>query len=317
MSEVLQLLAEARIPIRDHGDNVGQGFVNICCPFCGEPRFHLGINLEEHWFKCLMCGQGGPWYSLARLLQQRYPQVNWFSLRGPYDRPRYLDEQSVSPVMKQRIKRLTRPFDSYEEISKRDQAAWNYLVKVRELAPDVIKETGVSVGRGEMRGCVAFVDGEFLAARRYRGFGPTWLKRGSAEAPYGATWVARVHPLWVVICEGVFDVLSVPLGHALGMLGITSGVKWIDTAVSLLPETEAIVMGLDRGVSTRTISTISLLFLDEGYGVYVWDWSDPLFDGIKDLDEVRLRYGEEWLHDRLLSLIGQGAKRSEALVDLL
>lgn len=311
MSEVVSLLNEARVLTKDHGDNVGAGFINICCPFCGESRFHLGINLEEYWFKCLMCGRGGSWYTLAAALRDAYPYVNWFSLRPFAEQPKYLDTHSISTATKRNIRQLTRPFN------ENDQAAWDYLTKTRYLSPELIQEAKITVGKGKLRGYVAFVDGDFIAARKFRGYGPTWWKQGSAANPYGATWAARVRPLWAVITEGIFDVLAVPLGHALGMFGITTSLKWLDIAMDFLPDTEILILGLDRGVSTKTIDMLAFTSLDCGYKVVVWDWHNPLFDGIKDLDEVRVRFGREWLHNRLLELIGQGADDSDSLVDLL
>lgn len=312
MSEVISLLNEARVPTKEHGDNVGAGFINICCPFCGEPRFHLGINLEEHWFKCLMCGQGGSWYTLAAALRDAYPHVNWFSLRSSSEQPKYLDKDTISPATKRTIQQLTRPFNN-----ECDHAAWQYLTETRYLSPELIQDTKITVGKGRLRGYVTFVDGDFIAARKFRGYGPDWWKQGSANNPYGATWAQRVRPLWAAITEGVFDVLAVPLGHALGMFGITTSSKWLDIAMDFLPDTKIIILGLDRGVSSKTIGELTFIFLDCGYEVATWDWCDPLFDGIKDLDEVRLRFGRDWLHDRLLELVGQGASTSDSLVDLL
>lgn len=311
-------MREAGVPTKDRGDNVGANFVNICCPFCGELRYHLGINLKEHWFKCLMCGEGGAWYTLARELRTHYPQVDWFSLKR-YDRQsRYLDEETLTPQIKREIAKLSRPFkfvDGY--LCKEDCRAWKYLTEKRQLAPEIIDYAKIGQGIGKLRGHVTFVDGEFVAARRYSGTGPSWFKQGSATRPYGAAWVRRIKPLWAVITEGVFDVLSVPLGYAIGMFGITLSTKWIDIAMEALPDTEAIIIGLDRGVSSRTISTLMLMFGDCGYKVYRWNWTDPLFDGIKDLDEVRLRFGSDWLRTRLLEIVGQGADDSESLSGLL
>jgi hypothetical protein len=312
MAQLIQLLNEAHISTKEHGDNVGAGFINITCPFCSDSRFHLGINLEEHWFKCLMCGEGGSWYRLAKTLQRLYPHVNWFSLGSIIEQPKYLDTYSVSPKVKKEISRLTRP------LTANDIAVWEYLIQVRQLTPELIQEARITVGKGDLRGYITFVDHDFLVARKFTNrYGPDWKKHGIASVPYGATWVSRIKPLWVVIAEGVFDVLAVPLGHALGMFGITTSVKWLDIAMDFLPDTEIIIIGLDRGVSTRTIDKLVFMFSDCGYKVRVWDWSNPIFNGMKDLDDVRCHFGYAWLRQELLNLTGHGALKSDSLVNLL
>ena len=46
--------------------NVTRGWVNIQCPFpgCGDPSWHLGINLESELFNCYICGTKGHFVKL-------------------------------------------------------------------------------------------------------------------------------------------------------------------------------------------------------------------------------------------------------------
>ena len=47
------------IPHKDSGKNVGQGWIGVCCPFCGDNNFHLGINIQGKTISCFRCGKTG------------------------------------------------------------------------------------------------------------------------------------------------------------------------------------------------------------------------------------------------------------------
>jgi len=45
------------IEYRTSGKNVGQDWISINCPFCGENRYHGGINLNSKVFSCWVCSE--------------------------------------------------------------------------------------------------------------------------------------------------------------------------------------------------------------------------------------------------------------------
>lgn len=53
------VLDEANIPYREQGKNVGQGWIGVCCPFCADTGFHMGINLDSKSISCWKCGTTG------------------------------------------------------------------------------------------------------------------------------------------------------------------------------------------------------------------------------------------------------------------
>lgn len=55
----MEILDEFDIDYRDSGKNVQKGEINICCPFCGEGKYHCSINLNKNKFYCRSCGYGG------------------------------------------------------------------------------------------------------------------------------------------------------------------------------------------------------------------------------------------------------------------
>ncbi|NCA78174.1 MAG: toprim domain-containing protein [Alphaproteobacteria bacterium] len=44
------------------------GWIQICCPFCGDSAFHLGYNTEGNYFSCYRCGGGKQSYSVIHEL---------------------------------------------------------------------------------------------------------------------------------------------------------------------------------------------------------------------------------------------------------
>lgn len=57
--DIREVLDDLDIPYRESGKNVGQGWIGVCCPFCGDSNFHLGICLEAPVISCLRCGKKG------------------------------------------------------------------------------------------------------------------------------------------------------------------------------------------------------------------------------------------------------------------
>lgn len=301
----------AGVPIKDRGTNVGRDYLNICCPFCQEGKFHCTIHEEEAFFKCWVCDEKGQWTKLAYKLKDDYPSVDWFSLARLKYVPVYLDtdrQQTLAPDLQS----LTRPFDSYTigEITDRDAAAWRYLTNTRQMVPSRIKEAEIGVGIDKLKGYVTFVSGENLVARKFRGFGPRWWKSTTSPFVFGLEDATHRGQDWVVVTEGSFDVLALPPGCAVAVLGTGVSDRYISIIVENLPETNTVILGLDKGVTEKIRMKLALPLIDLGYEVVDWDWGNEAFDeteeyrGVSDLDEIRLAYGDEWILEHTLKLAG-------------
>ena len=57
--DVVSVLRDLNIFFMDHGKNVTKGWVNVNCPFCHDPSWHLGINLSNNKISCWKCGRVG------------------------------------------------------------------------------------------------------------------------------------------------------------------------------------------------------------------------------------------------------------------
>jgi DNA primase len=76
MFDVISFFEENNVEFHTSGKNVTKGWAEINCPFCADPSFHLGINLESGLFHCWICGaKGGPSILIKRLLNISYSEA--------------------------------------------------------------------------------------------------------------------------------------------------------------------------------------------------------------------------------------------------
>ena len=59
MFNIERFLRINNIEYRTNGKNVSKGEYSICCPFCGEAKFHFGINPNKGLYHCWICGEKG------------------------------------------------------------------------------------------------------------------------------------------------------------------------------------------------------------------------------------------------------------------
>jgi hypothetical protein len=66
--DILLFYKDYQIQYITEGKNVGEGWVNITCPFCDDPSEHLGYNLEKDYYRCWRCGWHTITETFAKLL---------------------------------------------------------------------------------------------------------------------------------------------------------------------------------------------------------------------------------------------------------
>jgi DNA primase len=69
MIHLTDYLNEIGVPFITEGKNVTPGWIEITCPFCGDPSYHLGIS-PQLLFHCWRCGEKGTIVKLLMELQQ-------------------------------------------------------------------------------------------------------------------------------------------------------------------------------------------------------------------------------------------------------
>lgn len=323
---VVDALERARIEVRERGANVGSGWIGIDCIFCHEDRKHLGINRDEGFFNCWICGAKGPWTKIARELKKLHPSVAWNEVEvGPATRYLDVDYDKLRPSLDLSVAE----FSSWDpdEMTDYEWRLYDYLVDERAFDPDLIHALAPLVGLNgpdrrndpQLRGYICFRYEDDVVARKIsdRYPGPRWWRSFGGAALWGIEYL-RTEPDWIVLCEGVFDALSVPFGRGVAVLGSTASQGWIEMLADRLPRScRQVVLAFDSNVDphSKTTSRIRLELHDLGLTTLVWDWSDPRFDdafeeqgGELDLDELRcfaLVEGDDPVLDYLLELLGK------------
>lgn len=106
MFDAISFLEEYDIDYRTSGKNVSQGWVEINCPFCADPSFHMGINLSSGKHHCWNCGQKGyPEVLVKRLLDISYREAKQI-VQNHDDMPD-LKEDTPDPVSHVLIPKMT------------------------------------------------------------------------------------------------------------------------------------------------------------------------------------------------------------------
>jgi hypothetical protein len=65
--DVVSYLQEKDVPYLTQGKNVGSGWIELNCPYCGDdPSAHLGVNLKSKRTNCWRCGHKGSILELVK-----------------------------------------------------------------------------------------------------------------------------------------------------------------------------------------------------------------------------------------------------------
>lgn len=113
--DVEGLLDHYGIEFKTSGKNVGQNWIGVCCPYCGEERFHCGINMDTKVTSCFVCGESGTLLKLiSTLLKCPWQEAKEFlkPFGGHYSKfyePQYAKEV----IFPTRISDLTKVGTSY------------------------------------------------------------------------------------------------------------------------------------------------------------------------------------------------------------
>jgi len=68
--DVKGYLESKGIPYATSGENISPGWIGLDCPYCGDTKNHMGINLRNKLYSCWRCGNKGNPFTLVRLLEE-------------------------------------------------------------------------------------------------------------------------------------------------------------------------------------------------------------------------------------------------------
>ena len=81
--DIKAYLDHMQIEYKEKGKNVTSGWCEVSCPYCGDPSFHCGINLESKMFHCWRCSEKGNVITLLHEIT-KLPYKEIYKSIGPF-----------------------------------------------------------------------------------------------------------------------------------------------------------------------------------------------------------------------------------------
>jgi len=286
MPDIVGLLDALGLPYRVRGRNVGRDHVNICCPRCGDKRFHLGFHKADGWFKCLRCGTGGRWGKKAKRILAEAAGVSLTQIEA------LVKESSAFLCGQQDIEDFASDVPGLvieEADEEAEEVLLDYLEK-RKLDVKKIVRLGHSVPRFVRyrgRPCLLFEMPGLLALR-----GPEqpWkiLKHKDALRAYPQPpYCGDV----LFLVEGLFDAFRFRASEVVAMLTTKPSRDLLKFLAG-----RKIIFWPDRDVFERDFASVQSIVADLvalGSEVVVFDYCKFPREWGKDADEIYCKIGEE------------------------
>lgn len=124
--DVERVLNEFGVPFKPEGENISNKCVGVCCPFCGDDNYHLGVFKNNKNFSCWICGETGSLYRLVSYMTG----VGWFGFMDQLASCRIVD-RGAGAIRRKRMQRRRNAKDDSQDRSIYDKYP-NGCIKVNE-----------------------------------------------------------------------------------------------------------------------------------------------------------------------------------------
>jgi DNA primase len=113
-------LEKRNIAFKTSGRNIGQNYIGMNCPFCGDERNHLGVNKHNGSYSCFVCGAKGSFKYLVYKLTGEWINSSRFEIvpQEPSSRATNLDFDFDSLSSRAKDYLFNRGYDPEELIDK-------------------------------------------------------------------------------------------------------------------------------------------------------------------------------------------------------
>ena len=251
-------LNEIVVEYRDSGKNIGVGSIGICCPLCGDDNYHMGINLEKKFYNCWRCGDydingRGSLFNLIYILEgldskAAYRRiVNYSEVTEEQEMCVYEALQTINtrweikpePVIESPQRKLkvnvSGKWKSLKDLNSEffaEQTFLNY-VNFRRFTIDELIHWGARAYFSDKfvmrlvfpvyqdREVVNYVGRDVTgkAQTKYLNCSNDDAIVSMKELLFGLQWFTP-NPDYVILVEGIFDVMRVGSGMAIASLGL-------------------------------------------------------------------------------------------------
>src|SRR3972149_6591392 len=147
MFSIEQFLRINNIEYRTSGKNVSKGEYSICCLWCGENKYHLGVNPSKGLFNCWKCSEKG---NIVRLVA-KIKNISFIEAKeiiNPTselkkvleERNKIVEEPIIIPNKDFKLPKHTYRFD-YNTTNMWQEVAFNFLKEKYDLTWNDIEQT--------------------------------------------------------------------------------------------------------------------------------------------------------------------------------
>src|SRR3989304_4028395 len=266
--DIENFLIQEKIEYRKEGKNVGRNEINICCLFCGEGRFHLGINGQKNKFNCWICSERGDLVKLVSKLKN-ISFIEAKQIVNPQnDLKKVLEERNNKMVQKVeepiKNKEFKLPPHTYPfRLNKTDiweETALKFLIDKYGLSKKEIVEADLHYCvHGKYKNCIIIPC--YFRNKLVSFIGRVWnknIKKRYINCPNEEGLIPIKKILYnfdnmredqnlIVITEGVFDTIKVGLHRAVATLGSEISQEQINLLIGLKPKKVVVLVDNDPG----------------------------------------------------------------------
>ena len=298
MESLESILTKFGIPFRDQGKNVGSDDVNINCPFCNmDPSYHCGISRSTGVFHCWVCNASGSFRKLIVRLSQVYRNKELLRYYRMFNRGMYSPVKE-KPIPESDLSKYYVPLNSHDPLAK---PYIDYLLS-RDVSLKRAQLVNVGMGLDKMYGRVVFP----VKISRYNGIigrsisdqKPKWKKlKATRHFPpvFGLHLITRNKFPFLFVCEGIFDILKLPIGSAIAILSKGFSRRAILEIFKVYRGD--IVLALDNDTTTLDNLRWKEGFEELGFNVSIFQYRS----GVKDFGELNMIEIMDMLDDYISS----------------
>ncbi len=268
MLNIEQFIIKNKIEYRTSGKNVSRGEYSICCPFCEEGGYHLGINPIKKLWHCWICGARGDILKLvSKLLNISYIEAKQI-INPQNDLKKVLEERNnkmvkiEEKVMKNKEFELPPHTYSFRQNKTNlwEETALKFLRDKYDLSKKEIIEADLHYCvHGKYKNCIIIPI--YQNNKLVNFVGRTWDKNSKKRYINSSNEESlvktksllynydsmKIGQNLIVVVEGVFDCIKVGLNRATATLGSEISQEQINLLVGLKPKKLIVLADNDPG----------------------------------------------------------------------
>jgi len=271
MFSIEQFLRINNIEYRTNGKNVSKGEYSICCPYCGEAKFHCGINPSKGLFNCWKCSEKG---NIVRLVA-KIKNISFIEAKeiiNPTselkkileERNKVVEESEIISNKDFKLPEHTYRFDKDDKINMWQEVALNFLKEKYDLNWDDIEQANLCYcvyGRYKNSIIIPF----YLHGKMVNFISRSWDKNAKKRydnCPNEESLVNTKKMIYnydnvkgkqqIIVVEGCFDAIKTGLDRTVALCGTEITQEQRNTLIGLKAEELIILFDNDPHLTSTS-----------------------------------------------------------------